>query len=506
MRKKLALFTLAVGFFTLCNVVLYTRRLRAEEMTRFWHWSTVVQPLASNCSGAFASQSLEDAVPCSGNGSSATTMATEVVASDGVAITGSPASSAILVSSSNGNEVTVASGNVTTRTQAPSTSRTKTESGDVNASTFSTDVDGLRSSATSRLVRLPLDDWKYAVHECEDGSVAVDVTLSSPNRTVRVTYNVPLLERLDVLVWERRTTADPVASPIAKDGALHPTYHVTTPPGQPRGVSALNEHRFGYLINVEDLCRTTSGLALVVLVTTAVNHFAQRKAIRDTWGGFAQSQPDVRLAFVMGHPGDATVQAAVVRESLQFADILQEDFADTYRNLSLKSAMLLKWAHTFCPKARFVMKSDDDMFINVPNLLKYIQSLRGDRRQLFGRLVRGARPVRSKSSKYFAPISEYKDNVYPDYLSGTAYVMSADVAAKLFNVSQLTPLFFLEDVFITGICAKKAGIARRNHTGFVYYKRPVKGCAYYKVISGHNNSPNDLRLIWKDLQKKNLKC
>ena len=34
--------------------------------------------------------------------------------------------------------------------------------------------------------------------------------------------------------------------------------------------------------------------------------------------------------------------------------------------------MMLKWVKTYCPKVTFVMKTDDDMFINVGILVNYL--------------------------------------------------------------------------------------------------------------------------------------
>lgn len=50
----------------------------------------------------------------------------------------------------------------------------------------------------------------------------------------------------------------------------------------------------------------------------------------------------------------------------------------------------------------------------------------------------------------FTPHYMYNKNVYPDYLSGTGYLMSMDTAAKLYNASMKTPLLHLEDVYLTG--------------------------------------------------------
>lgn len=44
----------------------------------------------------------------------------------------------------------------------------------------------------------------------------------------------------------------------------------------------------------------------------------------------------------------------------------------------------------------------------------------------------------------------YTGRVYPNYLSGTAYLMSIDVVSKLYSAALRTPIFHLEDVYITG--------------------------------------------------------
>ena len=51
---------------------------------------------------------------------------------------------------------------------------------------------------------------------------------------------------------------------------------------------------------------------------------------------------------------------------------------------------------------------------------------------------------------------------YPDYVSGTGYVMSGRLIPRLFDTSLSVPLFHLEDVFMTGLVARRAGIVPEN--------------------------------------------
>ena len=55
-------------------------------------------------------------------------------------------------------------------------------------------------------------------------------------------------------------------------------------------------------------------------------------------------------------------------------DILQWDFMDTYNNLTIKSILALKWAPAFCSTAKFVIKMDDDVFLNAINLANFLES------------------------------------------------------------------------------------------------------------------------------------
>ena len=49
----------------------------------------------------------------------------------------------------------------------------------------------------------------------------------------------------------------------------------------------------------------------------------------------------------------------------QFGDIVQGGFIDAYSNMTYKNIFGKLWVSEFCPQAKFVIKSDDDMFIDM---------------------------------------------------------------------------------------------------------------------------------------------
>ena len=55
--------------------------------------------------------------------------------------------------------------------------------------------------------------------------------------------------------------------------------------------------------------------------------------------------------------------------------VAQEDFADTYHNLTYKGVAALKWIDMYCSQAVFVLKTDDDIFVNTFALMRVFKRL-----------------------------------------------------------------------------------------------------------------------------------
>jgi hypothetical protein len=166
--------------------------------------------------------------------------------------------------------------------------------------------------------------------------------------------------------------------------------------------------------------------AVLIVVTSARNHFKQRARTRATWA--TADDPRARTVFSIGRTGcpipadlreltvdaanplltkplgcewrqgletadqrdaDPAVASAVAarraqldaeqaqldREMAQFGDLLLVDVMDTYRNLCRKKLAAFAWvaAHTRVP---FVLKTDDaDCIVGVGNLLRAIANM-----------------------------------------------------------------------------------------------------------------------------------
>jgi len=80
-----------------------------------------------------------------------------------------------------------------------------------------------------------------------------------------------------------------------------------------------------------------------------------------------------------------------------------------------------------------------------------------------GKLAKKWKPHRDPRNKWYVPMFAFNGTVYPNFATGPAYILTGDAAKKLYDTSiSLTPIY-LEDVYMTGIVAEKAGVRRLNH-------------------------------------------
>ncbi|XP_053246641.1 lactosylceramide 1,3-N-acetyl-beta-D-glucosaminyltransferase [Podarcis raffonei] len=269
-----------------------------------------------------------------------------------------------------------------------------------------------------------------------------------------------------------------------------------------------------YLINHKEKCQKQDVL-LLLLVKSSPENRHRRDSIRKTWGNERYVryylQANIKTLFVLGQPRNLTdrdyMQMRLQTEDKFYGDLIQGDFLDTFYNLTHKLLMQFSWVNKFCPHAKFVMSADDDIFIHMPNLVAYLQNLAqvGVQNFWIGRVHRGAPPVRDKKSKYYVPYEMYPWPAYPDYTAGAAYVISSDVAAKVYAASQtLNSSLYIDDVFM-GLCANKMGIEPQHHPFFSGEgKAPYHPCIYNKMMTSHGHV-EDLRYLWKQATDPKVK-
>ncbi|KAM9324537.1 beta-1,3-galactosyltransferase 2-like [Gastrophryne carolinensis] len=269
---------------------------------------------------------------------------------------------------------------------------------------------------------------------------------------------------------------------------------------------------YKYLINEPKKCLTSNPFLILLIAVQAWQKEA-RQAIRQTWGkeDFLPGVKVLRL-FLLGKEvvRNKRVEQYITEERRRYHDIIQQDFLDTYYNLTLKTLMGLHWVATYCPHALYVMKTDSDMFINTEYLVyKVLKPDQPPRTNFFtGQVLINRFPFRDRQSKWFMPKEIYPGYRYPPFCSGTGYVFSGDLAAKILNISANITILHLEDVYV-GLCLNKLGVSLVHPpkaSDFNNWKISYHPCVYNSLVTSHQLEPSEILTYWNDLQHKKFTC
>jgi len=328
-----------------------------------------------------------------------------------------------------------------------------------------------------------------------------------------------------------------------------------------------NPHPFEYLINSPELCSHVPGeLFMIAYVHTAPGHYRQRMLIRQTWGNTSYYDVQVRLIFLLGshsasaiNRSNSAIQQALYLEAQEYADIVQEDFLDSYHNLTYKGVAALKWITNYCSQAKFVLKTDDDIFVNSFSLIDRLKKLLSrtvsngvaviptgvvDLRTVVAVIPTGVvyKPRHRRhdydvitptgvgvvptsvtvvptgvlmclvwigmqvmrEGKWEVNVTEWKESTYPTYCSGSAFVMSTDVAINLHAISYHVPFFWVDDVYVTGLLPLKLGNIKHTQIESSYILGGVNlekftGPKSDMYLFSHGHNVNAVLPVWNRL-------
>ncbi|KAJ3653609.1 hypothetical protein Zmor_012850 [Zophobas morio] len=258
-----------------------------------------------------------------------------------------------------------------------------------------------------------------------------------------------------------------------------------------------------------DFCTTPT--TLLILVHSHPRNKAARAAIRRTWGDPDRlTKTNALLFFLLGETRNPpSTREIIMAENLEHGDIIVEDFIDNYANLTLKSVSMLKLFQSQ-NQCRFLLKADDDLFVNVEKLVRIMHFFADSAKEklLMGRAIWRERRQNDYYDRWYAPRYMFLGRTYPNFLAGPAYVMSLQVAKKLYKAALELPLFHLEDVFLTGICAKKVGIRPQDLPLFTDYGVPKGKCVILRLITMHGFRPKEIFRVQRLLERaqNNYKC
>ncbi|XP_019940279.2 N-acetyllactosaminide beta-1,3-N-acetylglucosaminyltransferase 2-like [Paralichthys olivaceus] len=302
-------------------------------------------------------------------------------------------------------------------------------------------------------------------------------------------------------------------------------------------VSHMHQRDYPILLQPDGMCGAGAKnekkrpLLLIAIKSSELN-LRNRQAIRRTWGqvgwvaGHSRNKSSgeeiggyVRRVFLLGRENRENLSAGVSEflqtESELYGDILQWDFKDTFFNLTLKDVLFWSWFSNVCGSIQFVLKGDDDVFVNSMKMITYLQDqLKKPQVHetmkdfMVGQVISEAAPIRARNSKYFIPESFYK-GLYPLYAGGGGVVYSGLLTRRLHLMSKRVHLFPIDDVYV-GMCMVRLNISPINHPAFLTFdfaaKEEKDPCLYHSILLVHKRSPQEIVNLWADMKKTQTQC
>ncbi|XP_066446211.1 acetylgalactosaminyl-O-glycosyl-glycoprotein beta-1,3-N-acetylglucosaminyltransferase-like [Eleutherodactylus coqui] len=229
---------------------------------------------------------------------------------------------------------------------------------------------------------------------------------------------------------------------------------------------------------------------------------SRRAALRRTWARSADVMGySVRPIFLIALSDHEKHMEIVKVEKEEYEDILLWNFTEGHHNLSLKERCFLEWLYYNTPRAAFVFKGDDDVFVNPASLVQYIKEHPSSPSTAHGALQRHSIVLRH--SKYQVSVSLFPNSKYPYFLSGGGFLYPGASVPRLYHASMELPVFPLDDVYF-GFLSLAANLTLQHEGRFHVFGLRFNPCNYQRALVVHRINPDHLLQMWSVVQE--AKC
>ena len=176
-----------------------------------------------------------------------------------------------------------------------------------------------------------------------------------------------------------------------------------------------------------------------------------------------------KTVFLTGKSSNPKLNHLVTQEAAIYKDIVLGAFEDTFRNLHMKMILSLTWPLKQNCNASYILKTDEDCFVNIRNLLHWLNKhhkVNGTQPIYAGRVQVKMPVIRRKDSRYYVSEKEFPERYFHPYVSGGGYVFSGNLLPLLSEVSKTSPLFPNEDALL-GFLMHRIGVKLTDNSKFL---------------------------------------
>ncbi|XP_062588449.1 beta-1,3-galactosyltransferase 1-like [Saccostrea cucullata] len=261
----------------------------------------------------------------------------------------------------------------------------------------------------------------------------------------------------------------------------------------------------------QSLCQDhdNTPLKLLIMISSRITHFHRRTALRKSWISLFSSNDTIRYSFVIGRSESTVYNDAANTERNVFNDIILLDLEDTDDSEASKTIGILNWTHKNCAKVQYLLKINDDTFLNIYTLNKYLKRNKQEN-AIIGCKTDGSENEHFLQKYLFRHLyfSTTVQNVHPVYIKSSAYLITGDIISKLYMATNHVQHFCSEDKYITGLCREYIKAEAVGHSGFScgYRDKGPCGSNFRYAITGNQYYPDELVRMWKELNNRWSDC
>ena len=231
------------------------------------------------------------------------------------------------------------------------------------------------------------------------------------------------------------------------------------------------------------------GYQVLFMIISAAGENQERMIIREN---FRSLQSRYRIGYFFVTAMNSKYNSSLFKENLVYRDILQLSHTDSYHNLVLSVLGGFHFVSRFRDLAEYVMKTDSDCVVNIPELMHSLNKTEKDHPQYIGKCSKKWHfNVIDPKQKNWVPLELVGvRNHFTGYASGGGYILRFSAIPRLLvAVRHLPFITHLEDVTI-GLAASSLKYRCTNKVPWIARRGcgTQESCLKYMIM--HKNESN----------------
>ncbi len=281
----------------------------------------------------------------------------------------------------------------------------------------------------------------------------------------------------------------------------------------------IHPDKFKIIMQPWNLCTQNNGsnLELFIYVHTRMTSVSIRNIMRRTWTNRTLF-PTVNVAFVVGSSLNSTLNQLNIEENKLHGDMIQGDFIDTYLNVSFKELAGMRWIKDNCMNAKYILKLDDDVVVNMPLFIKRVRSgfFKMKLRTLLCQVLYKQFFSRDPKSIFYISYEEYNltETYFEPYCAGHQFILSPDLIPLMYNLSFVNIDSQTSDVYMGILANRVPGLNMIDHKEWecdirrmkktLIVRHNLKSCMFIASISKISDFQKVSDFYYKIFYKKSV--